>query len=177
METAKIWANESYCKRMKVGAVLAKDGRILATGYNGTIHGAENICECYEKFESAKEAEEALKTKNSIKCPDCKGSGDISLRGTPYYEPCFKCDGAGILRHIDKTNEFTVHAEQNVIAFCAKNGIPTKDTVLYITLSPCKNCAKLIIQAGIKEIVYSEDYRDSDGIDFLSQNGIKVTKL
>jgi deoxycytidylate deaminase len=162
---------------MKVGAVLAKDGRILATGYNGTVHGAENICECYEKFEGPKEAEVALETKNFIKCPDCKGSGDMHMKGTPYYEPCLKCDGYGILKPIDKTNELTVHAEQNIIAFCAKNGIPTKDTTLYITLSPCKNCAKLIKQAGISTVYYDKKYKDTSGIDFLNKVNVKVLKI
>jgi len=170
MDTADIWSKMSYCKRMQVGAVLAKDKRILVTGYNGTVHGAENICECYEVYEDEVEGD-------SITCPDCKGSGESHIKGTPYSEDCKKCNGFGKLKYIDKTNEFTVHAEQNVITFAAKNGISTKDTTLYITLSPCKTCAKLIVQAGISRVVYKNDYRDNEGIEFLKKCKVKCQKL
>ncbi len=68
----------------------------------------------------------------------------------------------------------TVHAEANVIAFCAKNGIPTEGCILYTTLSPCENCAELIIQAGIKRVVYLENYREKTGIDFLLKHEVQV---
>ena len=176
IETAKIWAKLSYCKRLQVGAVLAKDNRILATGYNGTVHGSENICECYEVFESIEDASKQYYLKKTVECPICKGTGKISLKGTPYDEDCDKCNGIGILKYIDKTNELTVHAEQNVISFCAKNGISTDGGELYLTHAPCKQCSKLIIQSGIKEIYYEEDYRNKDGIEFLKKNRIKVSK-
>ena len=69
-----------------------------------------------------------------------------------------------------------IHAEANSILFAAKNGISTKDCILYVTLSPCVECSKMIIQSGIKEVVYSEEYRDRSGIDFLSEY-IKVRKI
>ena len=75
------------------------------------------------------------------------------------------------------TNELTLHAEQNIISFCAKNGIPTEGTTMYITLSPCKTCAKLIKQCGIKEVVYNEEYRDTSGIEFLKSVGVNVRKI
>jgi len=145
MINAKSWAKQSYCNRKKVGAVLAKDGRILATGYNGTISGTENCCE--------------------EKCDVCNGTGRSYLDDEEY---CPRCNGGGKI-----TNDFTLHAEQNIITFCAKEGIPTKDTTIYITLSPCKTCAKLIAQSGIKRVVYNEQYRDTSGVDFLKNLGIQ----
>lgn len=125
MTTAFTFAEQSYCTRLKVGSVLARDGRILATSYNGTISGLPNTCECE--------------------------------------------DGA--------TSDFTLHAEQNLITFCAKHGIPTNGTTIYITHSPCKQCSKLIAQSGIKEVVYAQPYKDPDGIAFLESCGIPVRKL
>ena len=123
--TAFTFAEQSYCKRLKVGAVLAREGRILATGYNGTITGTSNTCECED--------------------------------GT--------------------TSDFTLHAEQNLITFCAKHGISTNNTTIYITHSPCKQCAKLIAQSGITEVVYSQTYKDTAGIDFLQACNILVRQF
>ena len=123
--TAFTFAEQSYCKRLKVGAVLAREGRILATGYNGTITGTPNTCECED--------------------------------GT--------------------TSDFTLHAEQNLITFCAKHGISTNNTTIYITHSPCKQCAKLIAQSGITEVVYSQTYKDTAGIDFLQACNILVRQF
>jgi dCMP deaminase len=175
IETAKIWAELSPCKRLKVGAVLSKDNRILANGYNGTITGAENICECYEKF---KNIDEIQSTDSEIKitCPVCKGSGEISLKGTPYNEECGKCDGHGSLKSLNKTNDLTLHAEQNIISFCAKNGISTEGATMYLTHAPCKQCSKLIAQSGIKTVYYNKKYKTKEGIKFLEENGVKVWK-
>lgn len=140
LDTASLFANQSKCQRLKTGAVLTKDGRILATGYNGTISGKPNGCE--------------------LSCPKCNSKG------------CDFCQGKGII-----TNEFVLHAEQNIITFCAKNGIPTDNTTLYITHSPCKTCAKLIVQSGIKRVVYIDQYRDSEGIDFLEECNIEVQQI
>jgi dCMP deaminase len=69
-----------------------------------------------------------------------------------------------------------VHSEANCVSHAAKNGIPTDGTTLYVTLSPCIDCAKLLINAGIKEVVYLNEYRNTAGIDLLKRVGIKVTK-
>ena len=137
METAKIWAEMSYCKRRKVGAVLSKDGRILATGYNGTIHGLDNMCEEFEPVEKDEEGSDV------IVCPKCQGRGEVVIYFGPYgdVDKCTTCNGSGKVRVLDRTNEFTLHAEQNVLAFCAKNGIPVDGCTLYITDSPCKQCS------------------------------------
>ena len=174
MKTAEIWADMSYCQRLKVGAVLAKDGRILSTGYNGTVSGTSNFCECYEKYNNEKEID-----KMAFICPECGGRGKIFQQYGPYgdLENCQNCNGLGKLKFINKTNEFTVHAEQNIISFCAKNGIPTEGTTLYVTHNPCKTCAKLIVQSGIKRVVYKEEYRDDGGIAFLKKVGVKIDKM
>jgi dCMP deaminase len=125
MTTAFTFSQQSYCNRLKVGAVLSRDGRILATSYNGTIAGMSNCCE------------------------DSSGS----------------------------TSDFTLHAEQNLITFCAKNGIPTNGTTIYITHSPCKQCSKLIAQSGITEVIYSTVYRDTDGLDFLHACNITTRRI
>lgn len=70
-----------------------------------------------------------------------------------------------------------LHAEANAITKCAKFGSTTKNGTLYVTLSPCINCAKLIIQSDIKRVVYLEDYRDSEGLDLLRKCGVIVEKL
>lgn len=153
METAQIWAKQSYCRRLKVGAVLSKDGRILVTGYNGTISGLKNICE------------------NSIwKCKFC------GFESSSKIEKCPNC-GIDLIDEVLVTSDFVVHAEQNIIAFSAKNGISTQNCTLYITHSPCKQCSKLIAQSGITRVVYGEEYRDREGIEFLQNVGIEVEQF
>jgi len=125
MDTAHLFAKRSYCERKQVGAVLSINGRIIATGYNGTLPNQSNVCEC--------------------------------------------SDGS--------TSEFVMHAEQNILTFCNREGIKTDNSNMYITLSPCKMCAKLIASAGIKQVFYSEKYRDSGGIDFLKKIGINVEQI
>ena len=152
METAKIWSKQSYCKRLQVGAVLSKDGRILVTGYNGTITKTKNICE--ETF---------------YKCKMC------GFRSEKEFSRCPNCD----IEFVDKiltTSDFVLHAEQNIITFSAKNGISTENCTLYITHSPCKQCSKMIAQSGIVRVVYEKVYRDRDGIEFLESVGVKVEK-
>lgn len=124
LQTAETFAKQSQCKRKQVGAVLARDGRILATGYNGTLPGKPNDCEC--------------------------------------------TDGT--------TSEFVLHAEQNLISYCARKGIPTEGTTLYITHSPCKTCSKLIAAVGITSVIFQDYYKDTDGIEFLQECGISITK-
>lgn len=121
IEIAKLTSKRSICPRKKVGAVLVKGNRIIATGYNGVLP-----------------KEDHLKAQNP--------------------------DGSSA----------TIHAEANLIAFCAKEGIPTNGTTLYTTLSPCQKCAELIIQAGIKEVNYLEEYRDLTGIETLIKNDIII---
>ena len=122
LEMAEVWAQNSYCKRRKVGALLVKDRTIISDGYNGTPSGFENICE----------------------------------------------DENGV------TKPYVLHAEAKAITKVAKSGNSSEGATLFVTASPCAECAKLIIQAGIKRVVYGEKYRLTDGIDLLKRAGIEV---
>ena len=125
LEMAEIWAQNSYCKRRKVGALLVKDRMIISDGYNGTPSGFENICE----------------------------------------------DENGV------TKPYVLHAEANAISKVAKSGNSSAGATLYVTASPCLECSKLIIQSGIKRVVYRDAYRLTDGIDLLQRAGIQVEQV
>lgn len=91
--------------------------------------------------------------------------------GTPSgFDNCCE-DGSG------KTHWFVLHAEANAILKLAGSTQSAKDATLYLTLSPCKECSKLVLQAGIKKVVFMDDYSDNDGIDFLKNHGIEVMKI
>lgn len=122
LRMAQIWAENSYCKRRQVGAILVKDKMIISDGYNGTPSGFENDCE-----------DENYKTK-------------------PYV----------------------LHAESNAITKVARSSNSSEGATLYVTTSPCIECAKLIIQSGIKRVVYSQEYQILDGVDLLHRSGIEV---
>lgn len=122
LRMARIWAENSYCIRRQVGALIVRDQSIISDGYNGTPSGFENICEDEDK----------------------------------------------------RTKPYVLHAEANAITKVAKSNNSSLGATLYVTASPCIECAKLIIQAGIKRVVYSEDYRSSDGIELLMKAGIMI---
>lgn len=125
LRMAQIWAENSYCKRRQVGALIVKDKMIISDGYNGTPSGFPNVCE----------NEEGL------------------------------------------TFPYVLHAEANAITKIARSGNNSDGATLYVTDSPCIECAKLIIQAGIVRVVYARSYRLSDGIDLLREAGIEVCQL
>ena len=76
-----------------------------------------------------------------------------------------------------ETHWYVLHAEANAILKLASSTQSAKDATLYLTLSPCKECSKLILQAGIKKLVYVDDYKDNDGIEFLKNHGIDILKI
>ena len=119
---AGIWAENSYCKRRQVGALIVRDKSIISDGYNGTPSGFENICEDEN----------------------------------------------------EKTKPYVLHAEANAITKVARSNNSSLGATLYITASPCIECAKLIIQAGITRVVYSAIYHSRDGIELLERAGIDV---
>jgi dCMP deaminase len=125
LEMARIWAQNSYCQRRQVGALVVKDGMIISDGYNGTPSGFENVCE----------------DENNV------------------------------------TKPYVLHAEANAITKLARSNNNSEGATIYITASPCIECAKLIIQSGIKRVVYGEKYRLTDGVDLLERAGIKVVYL
>lgn len=119
MEIARLFAKRGTCGRKQVGCVLMNEGRVIASGYNGTLPG-DSHCSLIDP-------------KSDKEC-----------------DPLISCDRA-------------VHAEANMISYCAKHGIKTMDSTLFVTTLPCKKCAELIIQAGIKEIFYDDGYnKNSD---------------
>jgi len=122
LRMAKIWAENSYCTRRQVGALIVKDKMIISDGYNGTPSGFENVCELED--------------------------------GT--------------------TKPYVLHAEANAITKIARSGNNSDGATLYVTDSPCIECAKLIIQAGIKRVIYCREYRLTDGVDLLRRAGIEV---
>ena len=122
MRMARIWAENSYCKRRRGGALIVKDKMIISDGYNGTPSGFENVCE----------------DENNV------------------------------------TKPYVLHAEANAITKIARSGNNSDGATLYVTTSPCIECAKLIIQAGIRRVIYGEKYRIEDGINLLKRANIDV---
>lgn len=148
MRCAKVYADLSFAKRTKVGAVLVnKLNRIVCCGSNGTPSGQSNICE------------------QSVPCSECGWCG---------IEGCPVCNGTGMML---ETLPTVVHAEIDCINNAKKMGIRLKDTTIYITHSPCLACANYIDKHGIKTVVYEEEYRITDGIDYLKENNVVVRKL
>ena len=125
LRMARIWAENSYCRRRQVGAILVKDKMIISDGFNGTPSGFDNVCE------------------------------DAT----------------------DHTFPYVLHAEANAITKVARSNNSSEGATLYVTAAPCIECAKLIIQAGIKRVVFSEFYRLADGLELLQRAGIECVML
>ena len=125
LRMSRIWAENSYCKRRQVGALVVKDKMIISDGYNGTPSGFENLCE----------------DANNV------------------------------------TQPYVLHAEANAITKLARSNNNSDGSTLYVTASPCIECSKLIIQSGIKRVVYGEKYRLEDGINLMKKAGIEVIYL
>lgn len=125
LRMTRIWAENSYCSRRKVGAIIVKDKMIISDGYNGTPSGFENVCE------------------------DSNGA----------------------------TKPYVLHAEANAITKVARSNNSSDGATLYVTASPCLECAKLIIQAGIKRVVFNELYRIADGIQLLERAGVECVHI
>lgn len=125
LKMAKVWAENSYCVRKKVGALLVKDKMIISDGYNGTPEGFENVCE------------------------------DDNNTTKPYV----------------------LHAEANAITKVAKSNNSALGSTLYVTTSPCVECSKLIIQSGIKRVVFCEKYRDTSGLELLEKADIALSHI
>ena len=125
LRMAQIWAENSYCKRRQVGALVVKDKRIISDGYNGTPSGFENNCEDAENI----------------------------------------------------TKPYVLHAEANAITKLARSHNSSDGATIYITASPCIECSKLLIQAGIKRVVYGEKYRLEDGLRLLQKANIETVYI
>ncbi len=187
MDSAIQWATHSYCKRKQVGAVLAKDGREIASGYNGTITGSKsNNCEdyyyqCPNCKEITKRTIDLFTMDQSLNIDDPYGKNitlycnkcNTKINSVSHSEPNFQTK---LFEPINQTKskDSVIHAEKNIIAYCAKHGIPTNKCTLYITLSPCQSCAVLLVQAGITKVIYKTKYKDTAGIDIIEKAGISI---
>lgn len=125
LRMAHIWAENSYCKRRQVGALIVKDKMIISDGYNGTPSEFENICE----------------------------------------------DTNGL------TKPYVLHAEANAITKIARSSNNSDGATLYVTDAPCIECSKLIIQAGIKRVIFARQYRLTDGLELLKRAGIELINI
>lgn len=125
MSTAKIMAMRSTCLRAQVGAVIARRGRIIGSGYGGSPSGTDHCIDV-----------------------GCAIENDHCTR--------------------------TLHAEAAAISFSARAGVPLEDSAMYITHRPCRECAKLIINAGISEVVYESRYGTDEGEQVLLNAGVAV---
>ena len=126
LRMARIWAENSYCTRRKVGAIIVDGSMIISDGFNGTPSGFENVCEDEE---------------------------------------------TGL------TKPYVLHAEANAITKVACSTNSSGGATLYVTTSPCLECSKLIIQAGIKRVVYNEMYKVTDGLDILRRAGVVCEQI
>lgn len=122
LKMASVWAENSYCRRRQVGALIVKERMIISDGYNGTPAGFENRCE----------------------------------------------DETG------HTKPYVLHAEANAITKVARSNNSSEGATLYVTAAPCMECAKLIIQAGIRRVVYCSEYHHDDGLELLRRAGVAV---
>ena len=125
LRMATIWAENSYCRRRQVGAIIVKDKMIISDGFNGTPSGFENVCEDEN----------------------------------------------------DTTKPYVLHAEANAITKVARSSNSSDGATLYVTTSPCIECSKVIIQAGIKRVVFNELYRMHDGINLLKRAGVECVQI
>ena len=126
LRMARIWAENSYCRRRQVGALIVKNRMIISDGFNGTPAGFENICE------------------------------DETTGATKPY---------------------VLHAEANAITKVAASNNSSEGATLYVTASPCLECAKLIIQSGIRRVVFNELYRMADGLELLRRAGVETCHI
>jgi dCMP deaminase len=161
MRAAYIYAELSTATRLKVGALVVKDDRIISIGYNGMPAGWDNNCENKEFMSS-----------------DAGGwlDPDEIEKQWPFVATSDE-DGASIGRYRLKTKPEVLHAETNAIAKLARSVESGLDADLFVTHSPCLDCAKLIYQSGIKRVYYANAYRDDSGINFLKASGIEVEQL
>lgn len=142
-------AGMSYCKKLQVGAVAVRDNRTILDGWNGTVPGQDNCCE------------------EPTECPKC---GEL-LQPDPY---CILCAGTSVVK---KTKPTVIHAERNIIFYAARKGISLEGATMYITHRPCIGCAQAMAAAGITRVIYAEDYKTAEGIDFLKELKINVKKV
>ena len=154
MNIAKEVAKLSHCVRAKVGCIIVKDNNIVSFGYNGTPSGIDNCCE----------------DKNYMSIDAAVWPDPITIKKKFPFE-----DEKGRFGLVTKSE--VLHAESNAILKSGKNYQSVQGSTMYCTLSPCFECAKMIIQSGVSKVIYEElFYRDNGSVEFLSKF-IEVKKL
>jgi dCMP deaminase len=147
MAVATVWQDRSTCSRNHVGVVIAKSGRAVSTGYNGSPAGLPH-CE-----------------HNTYHLP--------LERPTMRVSPVTPIPESGM----DRGCHESIHAEANALAYAARHGTSVEGATLYTTLSPCYPCSQLIIAAGLARVVFDRSYRDPAGIDLLRRAGVVVDNM
>lgn len=151
MAIAMVWEGRSTCDRNHVGAVIAKNGRHIGSGYNGAPAGQPHC--------------EHLPTTRSKMQPyiphQQQTPTHLVLPTTPYDRGCKEA----------------IHAEANALAYAARDGISVFGATIYTTLSPCYACSQLIVAAGLERVVFNRSYRDPAGIDLLRRAGLTVDRI
>jgi len=153
MKAAEVYAELSTAKRLQVGCVIVKDNTIIGIGYNGMPSGWDNNCE---------DVEYILKE-------ECRQS-DRFMMHNGYTE---SAHGWSKLH----SKKEVLHAETNAIAKVSRSTNSSESASLFVTHAPCLECAKIIYQAGIKEVYYRHNYRAIDGIEFLKKCNIGVQQV
>jgi len=161
MKMALAFAELSRARRNKVGAIIVnEDDQVIAQGFNGTPSGFDNNCE-----------DDWCDAYNKLADPINCNYNKAKRTDSGWYA----CKGCEFNRL--KTKKEVLHAESNAIMKCARNGHSTKGATIYVTLSPCIDCAKLIVQADIKRVVYLEKYDKNEGLDLLEKANIIVEQI
>lgn len=140
MAIAVVMAERSTCSRLHVGAVIARDGRVLSTGYNGA---PASMPHC----------------RHDCNCSTWAVSGKVSHAAN--------CDSVASCK-------IAVHAEANAVAFAARHQVSTEGGTLYSTHSPCLPCAQLLINCGLREVIFGTKFRDESGLELLISAGLLV---
>jgi dCMP deaminase len=150
MDTAHVFASRSTCSRAQVGAVIARDGRIIVTGYNGAPSGlphCDHTCTC-PKESPVYEVPWVQRPEGGFHRPE----------GCPEVDPCITA----------------THAEANAVAFAARHGVATEEAELFVTMAPCIACARIVVNAGLSTVYYDTPYRDMSGAELLLKAGLRV---
>jgi len=158
MDVAERTSQLSYAIRLKVGAIIVKDDRIMSIGYNGMPSGWDNSCE------------------DRVWDPGAGGWLDPEEFNAMYPYESWHKEADRNVRYGLKTKPEVLHAETNAIAKLAKSNESGVGATLFITHAPCLDCAKLIYQSGINNVLYRNTYRSDDGINFLNKSGVNVTQ-